>query len=214
MNEPNATDTLDTDLAPRTGDALCIVDLQRDFLPGGPLPVAEADTIVPIVQRLVELFAARVLPVIASRDWHPPDHCSFQQQGGEWPVHCVAETSGAAFAAGLTLPDTAWVVPKATSSERDAYSAFENTGLDERLQQSQVQRLFVCGLATDVCVQATVQDALQSGYSVVLITDAIRAVDAAAGDGERAISVMQQRGARIANSQTIFEVAHVAPENR
>lgn len=192
------------DLSPRAGDALCIVDLQKDFLPGGPLAVAEADAIVPLANRLIELFDRRSLPVVASRDWHPPDHCSFTENGGEWPPHCIAETSGAAFAAGLRLPDDALIISKGTTTERDAYSVFDRTDLASRLREMGVGRLFVCGVATDVCVKSTVRDALKQEFAVVLLIDAIRGVDRHAGDSERAIREMQQAGARIATAADVL----------
>lgn len=195
------------ELMPRQGDALCIVDLQRDFLPGGPLAVRDADAIVPVVNRLVELFAGNSLPVIASRDWHPPDHCSFTENGGEWPVHCVAESPGAGFADGLRLPDDVLIISKGITKERDAYSAFDQTGLENELRDSGARRLFVCGVATDVCVQSTVADALAAGFDVVLVTDAIRAIDRTPGDSERAVRDMQSHGAQLADSDDVLRAA-------
>ncbi len=177
------------------GDALLIVDVQNDFLPGGALAVPEGNRVVPVLNAYIASFTRRGLPVVATRDWHPPDHCSFQDQGGPWPVHCVADTAGADFAAGLDLPEDVLIVSKGTASDRDAYSGFQDTGLHETLQRRKVRRLFIGGLATDYCVQATVLDARKLGYEVCLLTDAIRAVDLQAGDGERAIARMVAAGA-------------------
>ena len=88
----------------QTGDALIAVDVQNDFLPGGSLAVPQGDAVVPALNRYLAAFAARALPVFATRDWHPPNHCSFRAQGGIWPPHCVAATRGAEFAPGLALP--------------------------------------------------------------------------------------------------------------
>jgi nicotinamidase/pyrazinamidase len=176
-------------------DALLIVDVQRDFLPGGALAVANGDEVVPVLNRYLELARAKGLPVIASRDWHPPDHCSFRARGGPWPVHCVAGTAGAAFAPGLELPREAEIVSKATGADADAYSAFEGTGLGQRLRERGVQRLLIGGLATDYCVLNTVRDALKEGFQVLLLEDAIRAVDVKPGDGSRAARGMRDAGA-------------------
>lgn len=180
---------------PTRGDALLVVDVQRDFLPGGSLPVPRGDEVVPILNGYIALFRKHDLPIIASRDWHPPDHCSFMAQGGPWPTHCVAGTEGAAFAPSLELPHEAVIISKATTASKDAYSAFERTELNTHLRQLGVSRVFVGGLATDYCVLHTVCDALRLGYRVVLLLDAIRAVDVVAGDGERAIVTMQEAGA-------------------
>ncbi|MBP9654657.1 MAG: isochorismatase family protein, partial [Rhodocyclaceae bacterium] len=133
--------------------------------------------------------------IVATRDWHPPDHCSFRAQGGPWPPHCVAGSAGAHFATLLDLPREAHIVSKATSRDRDAYSGFEGTGLDDWLRRAGASRVFVGGLATDYCVLNTVRDALRFGYATFLLLDAVRAVDVAAGDGARAIDEMRRLGA-------------------
>ncbi|MDI6748774.1 MAG: isochorismatase family protein [Rhodocyclaceae bacterium] len=176
-------------------DALLIVDVQNDFLPGGALAVPAGDAVIAPLNRWIERFRAAGLPIIASRDWHPVDHCSFAPQGGPWPPHCIAGSAGAAFAAALALPDDAWVISKATTKDAEAYSAFAGTDLDARLQGRGIRRLFVGGLATDYCVKNTVLDALRLGYAVRLLTDAIRAVDVRPGDGERALAEMAAAGA-------------------
>ncbi len=180
----------------QTGDALIAVDVQNDFLPGGSLAVPEGDAVVPALNRYLAAFGARALPVFATRDWHPPKHCSFKAQGGIWPPHCVAATRGAEFARSLALPQSAVVISKAAAPEADAYSGFGGTDLAARLRASGVTRLFIGGLATDYCVLNTVRDALAGGFEVLLLADAIRAVEAKAGDGARALEEMQRLGAR------------------
>ena len=184
------------DLHPRTGDALLIVDVQNDFLPGGNLAVPHGDEVVTVLNRYLKLFEARTLPVYATRDWHPEQHCSFREQGGLWPPHCVAETRGAAFAAALQLPSSAVIISKAATVEQDAYSGFQGTSLDQQLRAANIRRLFIGGLATDYCVLNTVRDALRLGYRVLLLGDAIRAVDVQPGDGLRAEAEMSKLGAQ------------------
>jgi nicotinamidase/pyrazinamidase len=157
--------------------------------------VPAGDAVVAPLSIWIARFAAACLPVLATRDWHPPDHCSFRAQGGIWPPHCVAGTAGAQFAAALALPADAGVISKATRPDADAYSGFAGTDLHDRLQRLGVKRLFVGGLATDYCVLNTVQDGLRLGYAVVLLVDCIRAVDVKPGDGERAIAAMLAAGA-------------------
>ncbi|MBX6421634.1 MAG: nicotinamidase [Nevskia sp.] len=183
--------------APRPGDALLIVDVQNDFLPGGALAVPHGDQVVPSLNRYIARFRAAQLPVFATRDWHPPDHCSFRAQGGPWPAHCVAGTAGARFAAALELPASAQIVSKAQRPERDAYSGFEGTDLDARLRAAGVRRVFVGGLATEYCVLNTAKDALRHGYAVVLLLDAVRAIDAQPGAGARALEELRRLGARL-----------------
>jgi len=178
------------------GDALLVVDVQNDFLPGGALGVRDGDSVIPPLNALIERFRRARLPIFTCRDWHPPDHCSFRTRGGPWPVHCVAGSRGAAFAPGLALPPDTPVLSKATESGRDAYSAFDGTDLERRLREAGVRRLFIGGLATDYCVRWTAQDALALGFDAVVVRDAVRAVDVRAGDGARALRAIRARGAR------------------
>ena len=180
-------------------DALLIVDVQRDFLPGGTLGVAGADEVVPVLNRYLEVARRSKVPVLASRDWHPTNHCSFLARGGPWPEHCVAGTPGAEFPPVLELPHDAIIIDKAADPDADAYSAFEGTGLAARLRKMRVKRLLVGGLATDYCVLSTVLDARKAGLEVLLLADAIRAVNAKPGDGERAERKMREAGAILIN---------------
>ncbi len=181
----------------QNGDCLLIVDVQNDFLPGGSLAVPGGDEIIPVLNRYIQIFRQHELPIVASRDWHPENHCSFQTQGGPWPVHCVAGTEGAGFAAELALPDSAIVVNKASKADKDAYSAFEQTELAGKLRNLGVERLFVGGLATDYCVLNTVLDALKNHFTVMLLTDAIKAVNLEPDDGEKAIERMRAQGVEL-----------------
>ena len=187
-------------LKPDVGDALLVVDVQNDFLPGGHLAVSHGDEVVPALNRCLALFSLDKLPIYASRDWHPADHCSFRAQGGPWPPHCIANMHGAEFAANLELPADTVIISKADKPDKDAYSAFRGTDLGLCLTTASVRRVFVGGLATDYCVLNTVKDALALGYGVVLLTDAVRAVDVAPGDGERALAEMRQLGTQLATS--------------
>jgi len=182
------------DLGARAGDVLLVVDLQNDFLPGGSLAVVDGDAVVPVLNRYLAAWP-REVPIVATRDWHPPNHCSFRAQGGPWPPHCIAGTHGAAFAPGLALPPSVAVISKATTPERDAYSGFEGTDLDARLRALGVRRIFIGGLTTDYCVRSTVRDARRLGYAAVVLGDAIRAVDVEPGDGQRAEEEMRRLGA-------------------
>jgi nicotinamidase/pyrazinamidase len=180
---------------PAPGDALIAVHVQNDFLPGGSLAVAGGDEVVAVLNGYIAAFERRGLPIYATRDWHPADHCSFRAAGGVWPPHCVAGSRGAEFAPGLALPPDATVISQATRSDRDTYSGFEGTGLAATLRERGVRRLFIGGLATDYCVLKTVTDALAAGFDVCLLEDAVRAVNVAADDGRKALDEMRRRGA-------------------
>ena len=179
-------------------DALLLVDVQNDFCPGGALAVDDGDAVVPALNAWIVAARQGGARVFASRDWHPPDHLSFAARGGLWPPHCVQDTPGAAFHPDLELPDDAAVVTKADQSEREAYSAFDSGELADELLAAGIERLWVGGLATDYCVKASVLDATElPGLEVRVITNAIRAVDAAPGDGEAALEAMREAGATL-----------------
>lgn len=179
-----------------SSDALLIVDLQNDFLPGGSLGVPGGHAVLAPINRLAGLFARQGLPVYASRDWHPDNHCSFAARGGPWPPHCVAGTRGAVFSEALHLPADAVVVSKAETADVDAYSAFNGTQLADRLRTRGVRRVVVCGLATDYCVLNTALDARANGFEVLIVPEAMRAVEVQAGDGARALGRMRDAGAQ------------------
>jgi nicotinamidase/pyrazinamidase len=193
-----------SEASPHVGDALVIVDLQRDFLPGGALGVARGDAVVGAMNDYLARFVSDRLPVFATRDWHPANHCSFVAQGGPWPPHCIAGSAGAGFADGLRLPADAKVISKATTADRDAYSGFDGTDLQSLLRQAQIKRLYVGGLATDYCVLQTVKDACALGFAVLLLDDAIAAVDAHCGDGDRAIEQMRAAGAALTDRNEVL----------
>jgi len=182
-------------LAPAAGDALVIVDVQNDFLPGGSLAVPRGDEAVPALNRYLALFESRGVPVFATRDWHPEDHCSFKPQGGPWPPHCIAGTHGAEFTKALEIPPHVPVISKATLRSKDAYSGFEGTDLGRRIRQLGVTRVYIGGLATDYCVLNTVKDARAAGLRVVLLRDACRAVNVQPMDGTLAEREMERLGA-------------------
>ena len=171
-------------------DAILVVDLQNDFITGS-LAVPGAEDILPNVIGYVEQFAHRFF----SADFHSEDHSSFVEQGGPWPPHCVAGTDGSSFHKMLG-PYVGNLILKGTDQKFDAYSAFSGTDLTEQLKDKGIKRLFVCGLATDYCVRASVLDAraLFDG-EVFVLTDAIAAVNVKEGDGDAAIAEMLAVGA-------------------
>jgi nicotinamidase/pyrazinamidase len=176
--------------------ALVIVDFQNDFCPGGALAVPDGDAIAP---RLNDLAGSGDFDVVvATRDWHPPDHSSFAAQGGPWPVHCVAGTPGAELHHALDPTPIDVVVDKGRDPAAQGYSGFEATGLAELLRERGVDHLTVTGLVIDYCVKHTALDALREGFSVTVDTAATRAIEAEPGDAERAISELRQAGASVA----------------
>lgn len=194
---------------------LLLIDIQNDFLPGGALAVPGADELVPVVNALLPDFDL----VVATQDWHPPDHGSFaaNHPGRDvfetidldglpqtlWPVHCVRNTGGALFAPALETRRIARVFPKGTNPRIDSYSGFHDnghrnsTGLGDWLRAQGVKRLSVAGVATDYCVKFTVLDALAEGFAVDLLARACRGVDLTPGDSERALEEMRAAGAMI-----------------
>jgi len=170
-----------------------VVDVQNDFCPGGALAVKDGDAVVAPINQLMK----RSELVLATRDWHPPDHSSFAAQGGPWPEHCVQGTTGAELHPELDRDRIEVVVDKGQDRGREGYSGFEGTELDALLREHGVDTVHVAGLALDYCVRATALDARRAGFDVVLHRDATRPVDAARGDGERAVAELEAAGVSV-----------------
>jgi nicotinamidase/pyrazinamidase len=186
------------------GTALVVVDLQNDFAdPAGGLSVAGGDAIVPTVNAEIEMASNNGAIVVATQDWHPESTPHFAKDGGIWPVHCVADTWGAALHPDLALPDDAPRVRKGANGE-DGYSGFTMrdpvsgdtipTELESILRAADIKRVVVVGLATDYCVKATALDAIRLGFETAVLTDAVAAVDLAPGDGDRSLDEMRTAG--------------------
>jgi len=184
---------------PRLGpaDALLIVDVQNDFCPGGALSVPQGDEVVPVLNEWIRAATKSGARIVVSRDWHPPDHCSFQERGGPWPRHCVQQTRGAEFHPALQLPPQAQIVSKGTKANADDYSAFKGTGLAQELKRAEIARVWIGGLALDYCVRATVLDALAAGFQAHLIADATRAVKLHGDDEQRTLDELSAAGCAI-----------------
>ena len=178
-----------------TGDALLILDVQKDFCPGGALPVEDGDKVVPVINRWINAATAKGVPVFASRDWHPIGHISFKESGGPWPPHCIQDSDGAKFHRDLALPESTVIVTKGVRFDQDQISAFDQTGLAVRLRKDDIRRLWVAGLAEDVCVLATVVDGCREGFEMVLIGKGTRPITSESR--EKARRQMQDAGARL-----------------
>lgn len=179
----------------RNGDALVLVDLQNDFCPGGALPIEGGHEVVDAVNPWIERATAAGIPVFASRDWHPQGHISFEAQGGQWPPHCVQDAEGAAFHPQLHLPADTVKVTKGVRFDQDQNSAFDQTGLADELRRRGVSRIWVAGLAQDVCVEATALDGRREGFEVVLLAGATRPVTAEGG--REALERMREAGVEV-----------------
>ena len=189
--------------------ALLLIDLQNDFFPGGALPVQDAYEIVGPVNEYISKFSDKKLPIFVSRDWHPPVSRHFKEGGGDWPPHCVQGTEGARFHPGIRVPPNAVVISKGMDPEGDVYSDFQSYGPEEEpfrtiLEAMGVRELYVAGLATDYCVKATVLDACNLGYRVIVLLDGIRGVNIDVNDSARAIDRMLRACATTATLETVF----------
>jgi nicotinamidase/pyrazinamidase len=202
--------------------ALVIVDVQNDFLPGGPLAVPHGDEVIPVANAVAPTFDL----VVATQDWHPPDHGSFAanhpgREPGEvvdlngleqllWPVHCVQNTPGAAFPDALDVRRIDRVFKKGTDPAVDSYSGFFDngrqhaTGLHDYLNAHAVCDVYLLGLATDVCVKSTALDAADLGFNTFLIEDGCRAVELHPGDAAKAIDEMRRVGVAIVSSASLL----------
>ncbi len=182
-------------------DALIVVDVQNDFCSGGKMAVPDAELIIRPINSMLMTFDHLVF----SRDWHPADHCSFsdtpEYKDKSWPAHCVENSPGAEFRADLRVPVDAIVVNKGTEPDKEAYSAFDSTGLAEKLRDRGITRVFVAGLTLDYCVKATVLDALKEGFDVVLVEDGTRAV--AEGQTDAVLNELRAAGVDIVRSDEV-----------
>ena len=203
-------------------NCLLIVDIQNDFLPGGALAVPEGDAVIPVINRLQDRFDL----VLATQDWHPPDHGSFAashpgQKVGDvieldgvpqilWPVHCVQNSPGAQFSTALDTTRLARVFRKGIDRKIDSYSTFfdnakrRSTGLADYLREQNVQEIFICGLATDYCVRFSALDALELSFPVTVIEDACRGVNLQPDDSVNALRELRKAGAKIQSSSGLL----------
>lgn len=181
--------------------ALVVVDMQEDFCEGGSLPVRGCRALVDKINKYIDYFRNAGLAVIATRDWHPPNHTSFKERGGPWPAHCVAGSKGAQFVEGLKLPEDVIVVSKATEPDIEAYSAFKLTPLHYILASRGVKRLFITGVATDYCVKETAVEALKLGYEVIILVDAVAGVSEETS--RKALEELVSEGAILATEEDI-----------
>jgi nicotinamidase/pyrazinamidase len=156
---------------------LIVVDVQRDFCEGGALAANDTRSLLNPLQKYIEAVRQREDLVVFSQDWHPVNHKSFKQNGGPWPVHCVAGSRGAELMPPLKPISSDVIIHKGVSCDADGYSAFAATGLSKRLDSLGIQSLAVCGIATEYCVRATALDAAKAKYQVTLLRDLVRAVN-------------------------------------
>jgi len=204
-------------------DALILVDIQKDFLPGGSLEVKEGDQVIPVANALQQQFEL----VVATQDFHPRDHGSFAanhegKEPGEyielngleqilWPVHCVQGTEGAEFADDLNMEKVQKIFKKGVDAGIDSYSGFydnghkRSTGLAEYLKKKDVDRVFIVGLAADVCVKFTAMDALREGFKTIVVSDGTRAVNLQEGDYEKTMEELSEEGVEIRESREIMQ---------
>jgi nicotinamidase/pyrazinamidase len=186
--------------------ALLIIDFQNDFTAGGALEVPGGDEIAEPVKRLARHFDF----IAATRDWHPPDHASFETEGGPWPVHCVRGTHGANFHPAMEDVEVDAVADVGQGRDDEGYSGFENSDLARILRDHDTDEVYVCGLATDYCVRASAIDACREGFDVTVVEDAVRGVEVNEGDSERAFQDLRDAGASTACSDEVLESAETA----
>jgi len=194
-------------------DAIIIVDMQKDFCPGGALPVPEGDQVIPVLNDYIKIFKKAKTRVFATRDWHPPNHISFKAQGGPWPPHCVQNTEGAKFHPDLKLPSGTTIVSKAMNPLKENYSGFEGAKLANTLRKQNVVRVFVGGLATEYCVKNTVLDALKLNFEAVLLSDAVSGINAKPNDAMKAVNEMIKSGAEQATLSSFLYPFELMPSN-
>lgn len=184
-------------------DVLIVVDVQKDFLPGGALGVPGGGRVIAPINGIMPLFSY----VVGTRDWHPKEHPHFLEHGGPWPYHCLQNTPGADFPAKLHVEEFDEILSKGTAPHTHGYDGFEDGDLGERLRARGTKRIFVCGLATDYCVRATALSAREYGFDVVVLTDAIAAVNVKCTDEADALREMASKGIRFATTDELLAAA-------
>ncbi|GJL51148.1 nicotinamidase [Candidatus Nitrospira salsa] len=187
--------TVTPQLLPDKTSALILVHLQNDFFPGGALPVEDGDQILPRINQYITFFQHHGAAIMATRDWHPPNHCSFQEHGGPWPPHCIQGSRGAQFHANLHLPTGSLIISGATNPKKEIYSGFDGTSLADYLEDQNAKTIYLVGLATDYWVKQTVLDGIKLSLRVVVLEDGIRGVNVRPDDSEQALQEMASAGA-------------------
>jgi nicotinamidase/pyrazinamidase len=174
------------------GDGLLVVDVQRDFCRGGALPIPDGDNVVPVINDWIRAALKMKLPVYYSRDWHPEGHPSFEKNGGDWPEHCLQNTPGAEFHADLLLAPKPVIISKGVRFDQNQLSVFHETGVAEKLRLDGVQRLWIAGLALDVCVLDTALDGVRAGFEIWVVGEGCRPVTEKGG--QQALQSMRKAG--------------------
>ena len=181
--------------------ALLIVDMQNDFCPGGALGVKQGDKIIPKINRYIKLFSKNKLPIFVSRDWHPKKTAHFKKFGGVWPAHCVQKTKGAAFHPKLKLPKDPILLYKGMDPDKDSYSVFQaedafGNSFIQLLKKIGIQEIYIAGLATDYCVKYTAMDAINKGFKIKILVDAVKGVNLKPNDSKEALDFLTRVGAK------------------
>ena len=184
---------------PDQHSALLLVDLQNDFFPGGALALPGADLLIPLINTYIKHFSRQGWAIFATRDWHPANHASFTDQQGSLPKHCVQGSRGAQFHSDLVMPPGMMVISKGTDPKKDARSGFDGTSLSDRLEDLNVQTVFVLGFSRNSCVKHTVLDGCQLGFQVVVLTDATREANSNPDNSSHPLQEMSGAGAFLAN---------------
>ena len=186
--------------------ALLVVDVQTDFCKGGSLAIDGADEVIPRLNEVIDTFRMAMLPIFFTRDWHPSNHISFSTRGGAWPPHCIKGSQGATFHSKLVVPPSAVVIDKGTEPDYEAYSGFQGTDLEKRLEEKRIDEVFIGGLATDYCVKQTALDALKYGLRVIVLVDCIKGVDLRVGDSKRVLQEIAAKGVKLINSREALKL--------
>jgi nicotinamidase/pyrazinamidase len=187
--------------------ALLVIDVQNDFCEGGVLPAKDTLSLIQPLNNFLNRAISHDILCIFTRDWHPPNHYSFDAQGGPWPVHCVQNSDGAQFPNGLIIPHSARIIDieKNNIHNNMTYSAFENTDLNQLLENLKIINLIATGISTEYCVKATVLDALHHGFKICVLTDLIRSINVQPNDSDKALEEMKSAGATLLTSKDWYK---------